>query len=189
MTSIVTIAKTPIEGGLLASTDVATVLGEIRTNYGKLVRAGRIHGLMICDADARVLATDYFFDAKISTWDLAALAAATFGVAKQARLFFDALGAKELERGSFVFDGLQLFVAQAGSVPGHDGDKGRPKELLLVALADKDANFGLITLQMRKYAPRVQQIVADATARQKLDIPERELHTMLESAKAGGLFK
>ncbi len=186
MTSIATIAHAPIEGGILGATDVATVLGEIRTAYGKLVRAGRIHGLMICDADARVLATDPLFDTKISTWDLAALAAAAFGVAKQARLFFDALGAKELERGSLVFDGLQLFVAQAGSI---SGDKAKPKELLLVTLADKDANFGLITLQMRKYAPRVQKAVADAAAHMDLDIPERELHTMIETAKSGGLFK
>ncbi len=189
MTASASISASPIEGGLLASTDVATVLGEIRSAYGKLVRSGRIYGLMICDADARVLATDPFFDAKISTWDLAALAAAAYGVAKQARLFFDALGAKELERGSLVFDGLQLFVAQAGAVPGHDQNKGRVKELLLVVLADKDANFGLISLQMRKYAPRVQQVVADATARQNLDIPEREIHAILESAKEGGLFK
>ncbi len=186
MTSTASIPAPPIEGGILGTTDVATVLGEIRTNYGKLVRAGRIHGLMICDADARVLATDPLFDTKISTWDLAALAAAAFGVAKQARLFFETLGAKELERGSLVFDGLQLFVAQAGSA---SGDKTKPKELLLVTLADKDANFGLITLQMRKYAPRVQQAVAEASAIQNLDIPERELHTMIESAKSGGLFK
>lgn len=168
---------------------MTTVLGEIRSTYGKLVRSGRIHGLMICDADARVLAVDLFFDNKVSTWDLAALAAATFGVAKQARLFFDALGAKELERGSLVFDGLQLFVAQAGTVPGQKGDQGKPKELLLVALADKGANFGLITLQMRKYAPRVQQTVAEAAKCQNLDVPERELHMILESAKTGGLFK
>ncbi len=186
MTSTASIPTLPIEGGILGTTDVATVLGEIRNNYGKLVRVGRIHGLMICDADARVLATDPLFDAKISTWDLAALAAAAFGVAKQARLFFETLGAKELERGSLVFDGLQLFVAQAGSV---SGDKTKPKELLLVTLADKDANFGLITLQMRKYAPRVQQAVVEASAIQNLDIPERELHTMIESAKSGGLFK
>ncbi len=168
---------------------MAIVLDEIRTAYGKLVRSGRIHGFMICDADARVLATDHFFDAKISTWDLAALAAAAFGVARQARLFFDALGAKELERGSLVFDGLQLFVAQAGVIPNTNGDKGKPKELLLVALTDKDANFGLITLQMRKYVPRVQKAVSEAATRQNLDVPERELHVMLESAKSGGLFK
>ncbi len=189
MTASASISNIPIEGGLLASTDVAAVLDEIRTAYGKLVRSGRIHGLMICDADARVLATDSLFDAKISTWDLAALAAATFGVAKQARLFFDALGAKELERGSLVFDGLQLFVAQAGTIPANNGDKGKPKELLLVTLAAKDANFGLITLQMRKYVPRVQKAVMDAAMQQNLDIPERDLHTMLESAKSGGLFK
>ncbi len=186
MTSTASIPAPPIEGGILGTTDVATVLGEIRTNYGKLVRAGRIHGLMICDADARVLATDPLFDTKISTWDLAALAAAAFGVAKQARLFFETLGAKELERGSLVFDGLQLFVAQAGSV---SGVKTKPKELLLVTLADKDANFGLITLQMKKYTPRVQKAVVEASAIQNLDIPERELHTMIESAKSGGLFK
>ncbi len=191
MTASASISNIPIEGGLLASTDVAAVLDEIRTAYGKLVRSGRIHGLMICDADARVLATDSLFDAKISTWDLAALAAAAFGVAKQARLFFDALGAKELERGSLVFDGLQLFVAQAGTIPPPNGDKGngKGKELLLVALAAKDANFGLITLQMRKYVPRVQKAVMDAAMQQNLDIPERDLHTMLESAKSGGLFK
>ncbi|OLS14388.1 MAG: hypothetical protein RBG13Loki_2037 [Promethearchaeota archaeon CR_4] len=186
MTSTASIPAPPIEGGILGTNDVATVLGEIRTNYGKLVRAGRIHGLMICDADARVLATDPLFDQKISTWDLAALAAAAYGVAKQARLFFDALGAKELERGSLVFDGLQLFIAQAGSI---SGEKAKSKEILLVTLADKDANFGLIILQMRKYAPRVQKAICNAAMRQNLDIPERELHTMIETAKSGGLFK
>ncbi len=189
MTASTSISTAPIEAGLLASTDVTTVLGEIRTAYSRLVRAGRIYGLMICDADARVLAIDPYFDAKISTWDLAALAAASFGVAKQARLFFDALGAKELERGSLVFDGLQLFIAQVGTVPNPAGEQARPKELLLVTLADKDANFGLITLQMRKYTPRVQKAVIDATERQNLDIPERELHAIFESAKTGGLFK
>ncbi len=186
MTPSTLLSQAPIEGGILGATDVATVLGEIRTAYSRLVRNGRIHGLMICDADARVLATDPYFDGKISTWDLAALAAAAFGVAKQARLFFDALGAKELERGSFVFDGLQLFVAQAGSILE---EKTKSKELLLVTLADKDANFGLITLQMRKYVPRVQKAVKEAAMHQNLDIPERELHTMIESAKAGGLFR
>ncbi len=189
MTATPSIFHSPLEGGLLASSDVTTILGEIRTAYCKLVRAGRIHGLMICDADARVLAIDPYFDGKISTWDLAALAAATFGVAKQARLFFDALGAKELERGSLVFDGLQLFIAQVGTVPNPAGKQARPKELLLVTLATKDANFGLITLQMRKYAMQVQKSVADAANHQNLDVPEQELHAILESAKAGGLFQ
>ncbi len=189
MTALPYVSSSAIESGLLASSDIATVLGEIRTTYGKLVRSGRIYGLLICDADARVFAVDLFFDKKVSTWDLAALAAAAYGVAKQARLFFQALGARELERGSLVFDGLQLFITQAGTVPSSAGDKGKSKELLLVTLADKDANFGLITLQMRKYAPRVQAAVLDAAIHQNLDVPEQQLHAMLETAKTGGLFK
>ena len=186
MTSTTTIPCPSLEGGILGTTDLSAILGEIRTNYGKLVRGGYIHGLMICDADARVLAIDPLFDGKISTWDLAALAAAAFGVARQTRLFFSALGAKELERASFVFDGMQLFVAQAGKITT---GQAKPRDLLLVTLAGKDANFGLISLQMRKAVPRVQKVVEDAAKHQDLDISEQELHTMLESARAGGMFK
>jgi predicted regulator of Ras-like GTPase activity (Roadblock/LC7/MglB family) len=151
-----------------------------------LVRQGRIFGLMLCDADARVLACDPLFDCKISTWDLAALAAASFGVAKQARLFFDSLGAKELERGSFVFDGLQLFVAQAGRAKSEASN--RERELLLVVLAGKDANFGLITLQMKKYAPQVEALVAEEGRQHALDLTERDLHLFLAGGANGGMF-
>jgi predicted regulator of Ras-like GTPase activity (Roadblock/LC7/MglB family) len=141
---------------------------------------------MLCDADARVLACDPLFDCKISTWDLAALAAASFGVAKQARLFFDSLGAKELERGSFVFDGLQLFVAQAGKTKSEASN--RERELLLVVLAGRDANFGLITLQMKKYAPQMEALVAEEGRQRALDLSERDLHLFLSGAGSGGMF-
>ncbi|HMF30935.1 MAG TPA: hypothetical protein VKK79_05955 [Candidatus Lokiarchaeia archaeon] len=182
------VAPADPSAGLLANGPVAAVLGDIRTAYSMLVRQGVLHGLMLCDADARVLAVDPFFDKKISTWDLAALAAASFGVAKQARLFFDALGAKELERGAMVFDGLQLFVAQAGKVASSDSERNRDRELLLVVLATKDANFGLITLQMKKYAPKMEELVAEEGRQRVLDLPERDLHFFLTGSRSGGMF-
>ncbi|TFG24946.1 MAG: hypothetical protein EU533_01650 [Promethearchaeota archaeon] len=140
----------------LYQNDVTQVLDKMRNDYGMLTRKGFIYGMIAIDQDAKIIAIDSRFDRKLNYWDLSSVGAAMYGVARQARDFFEA---EELIRGSIIFKDLQLYVRSVGNV--NLPEKGQ-REILIILLVDSEINIGMIILQMKRYATQIRQAIENS---------------------------
>jgi predicted regulator of Ras-like GTPase activity (Roadblock/LC7/MglB family) len=167
----------------LYNNHITEYLNEIRNWYIKLSGRGMIHGIMAADQDAKIIAVNSFFDKKINIWDIAALGAAIYGVSRQG---VDCFGADFLERGSLTFGNMQFFVRSIGSF--QIDDRGQ-RELVIIVLADKAVNQGLMILQMNKYAEIIKQkVVEDQKIKDTLVLSETEMMAHIKDIK-NELFK
>lgn len=167
----------------LYSNKISENLDKIRKNYIKLSGRGVIHGLMCVDQDAKVVAINQFFDKKLNVWDLAALGAAMFGVSKQGMDFF---GSKNLERASMIYEDMQFFTRSIGNF---NLDIKGNRELLILVLAEKTVNIGLIVLQMEKFAKIIKQEVENNNViKETLKLSEEEMRAHIKEIK-NELFK
>lgn len=133
---------------------LAKILDDIRLKYGQLSHNSSLLGLVITDSDAKVLATNTFFDTNINYWDVGAIGAALYGIGKQGRDFF---AASELKRATLIFDNKKFFVHSIGFVEV----KPRPKELILIIIGEKKINIGLIVMLMQRAAPEIKEKVKE----------------------------
>jgi len=163
--------------------EISEYLNKIRSEYIMLSGRGYIEGIMCLDQDAKIMAVDNFFKDNLNAWDLAALAAAQFGISQQARNCFDA---QELEHSVIIFKDKQFFIRAIGELD-LDG-KGR-RHLILGVLADKNVNIGLIILQMKKYAQIInEKIKLNNELKAQLKMNETEMKEYIKSIKSN-LFK
>ena len=163
---------------LLYMNKITGVLDEIRDNYGRLTRKGYIYGLIAIDQDAKIIAVDSRFDRKLNYWDLSSIGAALYGVSRQGQDFFNA---KYLERASIIYNDLQLFVKSIGQVSIQR--KGK-REILIVLLADKEVNIGVIILQMNRFGLKIRSAIEDNISIKKtLKMTEKELKKHIKKLK------
>jgi len=163
---------------VLYTNKISEVLDEIRDNYGRLTRKGYIYGLIAIDQDAKIIAIDSRFDRKLNYWDLSSIGAALYGVSRQGQDFFDA---NYLERAAIIYNDLQLFVKSIGNVilPR----KGK-REILIVLLADREVNIGVVILQMDRFGLKIrEQINLSESINRTLKMTERELKEHIRKLK------
>ncbi|MHA1648330.1 MAG: hypothetical protein ACTSVL_12235 [Promethearchaeota archaeon] len=156
---------------------LSQILDAFLKQYSSLARNGRIFGLAIIDQDAKTLAVNTFFDEKVNYWDLGAIGAALFGVARQGQDFFQV---NSLERASLIYDSKQLFVHSIGqvSLPNQ-----KVRELILLVLC-QNLNIGLIIMQMRRFAPQIKKYVqADINTQKTMQLSESEFHKQIATLK------
>jgi predicted regulator of Ras-like GTPase activity (Roadblock/LC7/MglB family) len=157
---------------------ITGVLDEIRENYGRLTSKGYIYGLIAIDQDAKIIAIDSHFDRKLNYWDLSSIGAALYGVSRQGQDFFDA---KYLERASIIYNDLQLFVKSIGQVAIQ---KKGTREILIVILADKKVNIGVIILQMNRFGLKIKnEIESSGSIKKTLKMTENELKEHIKKLK------
>ena len=162
----------------LYQNDVTQVLDKMRNDYGMLTRKGFIYGMIAIDQDAKIIAIDSRFDRKLNYWDLSSVGAAMYGVARQARDFFEA---EELVRGSIIFKDLQLYVRSVGNV--NLPEKGQ-REILIILLVDNEINIGMIILQMKRYATKIREAIENSKKTiTRLQMTEMELKKHLLDLK------
>ena len=164
---------------VLYENKITEILDEIRDNYGVLVRKGVIYGLIAVDQDAKIIAVDSRFDSKLNYWDLSSIGAALYGVARQCMDFFDA---NYLERGDIILNSMQLFVKSLGPIDIQD--KRGKREVLIVILADKDVNIGVILLQMDRFGKKIkEEIEKNSKIKETLKLTEKELKVYINNLK------
>jgi predicted regulator of Ras-like GTPase activity (Roadblock/LC7/MglB family) len=161
----------------LRANHLAAILDDIRTKYYSLVRAGQMHGLMIADQDAKVLAVNSFFDQNLSYWDIAALGAALYGVSKQGRDFFKA---QDLDKAAMFYKNAQFFVNYINSV---QIDETHTRELILIVLGDRAINIGMIFSMMKQFAEKIKAAVEqdhnlNATMKMSEDEFMKQIHSL-----------
>ena len=162
----------------LRGNSLSSVLDTIRNDYVRMIRQGRIFGLMIADQDAKVLAVDSFFDTKINYWDIGAIGAALYDVSKQGKDFFHS---DELDRASLIYKNTQFFVERIGEI---QMEKSSQRELILIILGNKDLVMGFIMNQMRKIAPSIKkQVEVDISAQDTMKMSEEEFMKQIQSIK------
>ncbi len=158
---------------------ITEVLDEMRDSYGRLTGKGYIYGMLTIDQDAKIIAVDSRFDRKLNYWDLSSIGAALYGVARQGRDFFEA---STLERATLIYNDLQLFVWSIGKV--FVSERGGMREVLIVILADKDVNIGVVLLQLRKYASAIRaEIERNNLVKKTLKMTEDELKAHIRQLK------
>ena len=164
---------------VLYKNKISEILDEIRDNYGALVRKGYIYGLIAVDQDAKVIAIDSRFDRQLNYWDLSSIGAALYGVARQGQDFFEA---SDLERAAIIYNNLQLFVRSIGKV--YIQDRKAEREILIVILADRDVNIGVIILQMNRFAIKIKsEIESSGSIKNTLKMTEKELKEHIRKLK------
>lgn len=164
---------------ILYKNEITGVLDDIRYSYGLLTRKGYIYGLIAVDQDAKVIAVDSGFDRQLNYWELGAIGAALYGVSRQGQDFFKA---NYLERASIIYNNLQLFVRSIGKV--YIPDRRAMREILIVILADKDVNIGVITLQMNRFALKIKsEIERSDSIQDTLKMTEKELKENIRKLK------
>ncbi|HMB65938.1 MAG TPA: hypothetical protein VKO42_03595, partial [Patescibacteria group bacterium] len=62
----------------LQANALAKILDAFRTSYLRLARKSQLHGIVVADQDAKVLAVNSFFDDNINYWDIGAIGAALY---------------------------------------------------------------------------------------------------------------
>ncbi|TFF90249.1 MAG: hypothetical protein EU548_03945 [Promethearchaeota archaeon] len=158
---------------------ITEALDEMRDSYGLLTRRGYIYGLLAIDQDAKIIAIDSRFDRQLNYWDLSSIGAALYGVARQGKDFFDT---DYLERATIIYNNLQLFVRSIGKV--FVSEKGGMREVLIVILADKDVNIGVILLQLNRFADKIKfEIENSGSILKTLKMTENELKAHIKKLK------
>ncbi|MHA1341389.1 MAG: roadblock/LC7 domain-containing protein [Promethearchaeota archaeon] len=167
----------------LYNNEISQHLDKVRSDYIRMSGRGNIDGIMCLDQDAKIIAVNGFFDKNINPWDLAALGAAQFGVARQAKDSFDA---QELEHTLIIFKDKQFFIRSIGEF---EIDNRGVRHLLLGVLADKKVNIGLILLQMQKYAKIISnKVKSNNKLKAQLKMSETEMREFIKTLKEN-LFK
>jgi predicted regulator of Ras-like GTPase activity (Roadblock/LC7/MglB family) len=162
----------------LRGNELSTLLDEFRIRYAKLSREGRIFGLIIADQDAKVIAVNTFYDDSINHWDMGALGAALYGIAKQGQSYFRAT---DLDRANLVYGNRQIFVHNVGNV---QLTNGKQREVILIVIGDRQTNFGLIVMQMRQYAPKIKSYIEqNEQVQASLDMTEQEFARFMQQVK------
>jgi predicted regulator of Ras-like GTPase activity (Roadblock/LC7/MglB family) len=168
---------------ILYRNNISKQLDAIREGYIKLSGHGLIHGLMCVDQDAKIVAINENFDKNLNIWDLGALGAAMYGVSKQGADFFKS---ENLERADMIYGNVQFLVRSIG---GFQLDNRGNRELLIVVLADKKVNIGLMILQMQKYAKIIKdEVEENAKIKETLKLSEEEMRVHIREIK-NQLFK
>ena len=163
---------------VLYQNKITELLDDIRYQYGMLTRKGYIYGLIAIDQDAKIIAIDSKFDRKLNYWDLSSIGAALYGVARQGQDFFET---ESLERATIIYNDMQLFVKSIGNVSVQK--KGK-RDILIVLLADKDVNVGVMILQMSNFAKKIQEeIEKDEEAKRVLRMPEHQIKEHIKELK------
>ncbi|MHA1491998.1 MAG: hypothetical protein ACTSRI_20380 [Promethearchaeota archaeon] len=163
---------------ILYENKITEVLDEIKSSYGKLARRGYIYGLIAIDQDAKIIAIDSNFNRKLNYWDLSSIGAALHGVARQGQDFFNA---DYLERATIIYNNLQIFVRSIGEVELH---KKGTREILIVLLASKEVNIGVLILQTNRFAIKIKkEIEHSELIVNTLKMTEIELKEHIESLK------
>ncbi|TFG28663.1 MAG: hypothetical protein EU532_04805 [Promethearchaeota archaeon] len=163
---------------VLYQNKIAEILDEVKDNYGKLTRKGYIYGLIAIDQDAKIIAIDSRFDRSLNYWDLSSIGAALYGVSRQGQDFFDA---DYLDRAAIIYNNLQLFVRSIGHV--NIKKKGQ-REILIVLLADKDVNVGVIIWQMSRFGAKMKSEIENSDSVKKtLKMTEKELKEHIKKLK------
>ncbi len=163
---------------ILYENKITEVLDEIKSSYGKLARRGYIYGLIAIDQDAKIIAIDSNFNRKLNYWDLSSIGAALYGVARQGQDFFDA---DYLERATIIYNNLQIFVRSIGKV---ELQKKGTREILIILLASKEVNIGILILQTNKFAIKIRkEIEQNELIVNTLKMTEIELKKHIESLK------
>jgi len=164
---------------ILYENKISEILDEIRDNYGVLTRKGYIYGLIAVDQDAKIIAIDSMFDRQLNYWDLSSIGAALYGVSRQGQDFFEA---NYLERASIIYNNLQLFVRSIGEV--YISNRKAKREILVVVLADKDVNIGVMILQMNRFALKIKsEIERSGSIQNTLKMTEKELKEHIRKLK------
>lgn len=162
----------------LRANSLSTILDGIRNDYVRMIRQGRIFGLMITDQDAKVLAVDSFFDSKINYWDIGAIGAALYGVSKQGKDFFNA---DELDRASLVYKNTQFFVERIGTIAMTNAQE---RELIMIVIGNEKIVMGFIMNQMKTNAPKIKkQVEADETTQHTMKMSEDEFMKQIKQLK------
>ncbi|MHA1796295.1 MAG: roadblock/LC7 domain-containing protein [Promethearchaeota archaeon] len=136
----------------IRNNNLTKILDDIRLKYGQLSQNSTLLGLVITDSDAKVLATNTFFDTDINYWDVGAIGAALYGIGKQARDFFSA---SDLKRATLIFDDKKFFVHSIGYVDVQPF----PKEIVLIVIGKNKINIGLIVMLMQRAAPKIKESI------------------------------
>ena len=164
---------------ILYQNKITEVLDEIRDSYSSLTRRGYIYGLIAIDQDAKIIAIDSRFDKQLNYWDLSSIGAALYGVSRQGQDFFEA---DTLERASIIYNNLQLFVKSIGDV--EVSEKRGKREILIVVLADKEVNIGVIILQMNRFGLKIKnEIKKSGSIKKTLVMSEKELKEHIRKLK------
>ena len=164
---------------ILYENKISEILDEIRDNYGVLTRKGYIYGLIAVDQDAKIIAINSMFDRQLNYWDLSSIGAALYGVSRQGQDFFEA---NYLERASIIYNNLQLFVRSIGEV--YISNRKAKREILVVVLADKDVNIGVMILQMNRFALKIKsEIERSGSIQNTLKMTEKELKEHIRKLK------
>ncbi len=154
---------------VLLDNKITPILDEVRFNYGILVRKGYIYGLIAVDQDAKIVAIDGLFDKKLNYWDLSSIGAALYGIARQGKDFFNA---DNLEVAMMAYNNMKLFVKSVGDV---QLQVNKRRDMLIVVLADKDVNLGIMLMQLGKCAPKIRaEIERSKNIRNVLTMNENE---------------
>jgi hypothetical protein len=163
---------------VLYQNKIAEILDEVRDNYGKLTRKGYIYGLIAIDQDAKIIAIDSRFDRTLNYWDLSSIGAALYGVSRQGQDFFDA---DYLDRAAIIYNNLQLFVRSIGDV--NIPKKGK-REILIVLLADKEVNVGVVIWQMSRFSDTLKKEIENSdSVKHTLKLTEKELKDHIKKLK------
>ena len=163
---------------VLYENKITEVLDELRENYGLLTRKGYIYGLIAIDQDAKIIAIDSRFDHKLNYWDLSSIGAALYGVARQGQDFFEA---DFLERATIIYNNMQLFVKSIGHV---ELQKKGKREILIVTLAEKEVNLGVMIFQMSRFASKIKEAIEESQSiKATLKMSEDELKEHIRKLK------
>ena len=134
--------------------------------------------MITIDQDAKVIAIDTRFDRTLNYWDLSSIGAALFGVSRQGQDFFEA---DYLERATIIYNNLQIFVKSIGTV---NIDEKHQRDILIVILADKEVNIGVLILQMNRFAPQIKiEIEKSSSITNTLKMGEIELKKHIKDIK------
>ena len=157
---------------------IARHLNSIRTDYMNLSGRGDIKGILCSDQDAKVISIDRFFDKRLNVWDLSALGAALHGISKQGISFFNA---DKMQRATLIYGDTQFIVRSIGNF---EIEYNTPRELLIIILADRKVNIGLIILQLNKYAKIIRKDVQlNSKIKDTLKMSEEQMRMHIKQIK------
>jgi predicted regulator of Ras-like GTPase activity (Roadblock/LC7/MglB family) len=121
---------------------------------------------------------DSRFDRSLNYWDLSAIGAALYGVSRQGQNLFEA---DFLERASIIYNNLQLFAKSIGHI---NVERKGKREILIVILADKEVNIGVIQLQMDRFGAKIKsEIENNSSIITTLQMNENELKEHIKKLK------
>jgi hypothetical protein len=159
------------------SSELSELLNKFLRKYAGLSRIGQIHCVLLCDQDAKLIAvnTHYY---KVNLWDICAITAALYGVAKQGKDYLSQH--EEVDRCSLFFQNSFLFCKKLADIPLEN----TTRELLMCVIG-KDLNMGLIYLLMNDFALKFPPLIENNDHLKTIMLQnEQEYTQLLKSVKA-----